>query len=192
MFRPAVWEVDEMKDQHRTKEQLMSELVEMRQRVAELEAVDTERLSAEQAGKRAEEALREAEKDLRLFKTIVESSQEAIAISDPDGGLVYVNPAHEKLFGRSLEEAQQINYRDYYPPESVEILNREVAPALARGESWEGVLDVFDARGRRFPLWERADTVRDAGARCSLALVSCTTSASRCEQRRRCEKLTTS
>jgi hypothetical protein len=37
-----------------------------------------------------------------------------------------------------------------------------VAPALARGESWKGVLEVFDTNGRRFPLWERADTLRNA------------------------------
>jgi PAS domain S-box-containing protein len=93
-----------------------------------------------------------AEEDLRLFKAIVENSSEAIAISDPEGILVYINEAHEKLFGRSLEEATQANYRDFYPPDSVEILNQEVAPALARGDSWEGELDVYDAAGRRFPL----------------------------------------
>lgn len=104
----------------------------------------------------------QAEDALHLFKTIIESSNEAIAISDPNGQIVYINPAHEKLFGRSLEEAKQVNYRDYYPDESIDVLNREVAPALERGEGWEGVLDVFDTDGRRFPLWERADTVRDA------------------------------
>ncbi|MFQ5811919.1 MAG: PAS domain S-box protein, partial [Anaerolineae bacterium] len=43
-----------MKDEDKTKEQLINELVELRQRVAELEAADTGRLSAEQAGKRAQ------------------------------------------------------------------------------------------------------------------------------------------
>jgi PAS domain S-box-containing protein len=100
------------------------------------------------------------QKELRLFKAIVESSSEAIAVSDPAGELVYINRAHENLFGRSLHEARRMNYRDYYPPESVKILEEEVAPALARGESWEGELDVYDAAGRRFALWERADTVR--------------------------------
>jgi len=61
-----------------------------------------------------------------------------------------------------LAAAQQHNYRDYYPPESIEILNNEVAPALERGESWEGELDVFDAAGRKFTLWERADSILDA------------------------------
>lgn len=101
------------------------------------------------------------EEELRLFQTIVESSSEAIAIASPKGIFRYINPAHEKLFGRTLEEAQRLNFRDYYPPESVEILETEVMPALRRGESWEGILDVFDASGRRFPLWERADSVKD-------------------------------
>jgi len=102
------------------------------------------------------------EDELRLFKAIIDSSNEAIAISDPSGKLVYVNPAHERLFGRSLEEAQELNYREYYPPECVRVLDESVVPALARGESWEGVLDVLDADGRRFSLWQRAYTVRDA------------------------------
>lgn len=99
--------------------------------------------------------------ELKLFKAIVEASSEAIAISDPGGQLVYVNPAHEKLFDRSLDEAQKMNYRDYYPRESVERLDREVAPALERGESWEGVLQARDRNNRCFPLWERADALRD-------------------------------
>ncbi len=161
-----------MKDEDKTKEQRINELAELRQRIAELEASETERKQAaaiairnarmyEQAQQEVAERKR-VEETLRLFKAIVEASQEAIAISDPDGQLLYINPAHEKLFGRSLEEARQLNYRDYYPSESVEILNRDAAPALDRGESWEGELDVFDANGRRFPLWERADSVRDA------------------------------
>jgi PAS domain S-box-containing protein len=104
----------------------------------------------------------EVQAELHLFRTIMEQSQEAVAVSDSSGRLLYINPAHERLFGRSLEEARQTNYRDYYPPESVMILNEEVAPVLAQGGSWEGELDVFDADGRHFPLWERAGSVRDA------------------------------
>jgi PAS domain-containing protein len=71
---------------------------ELEQRVKELEK---------------EGVLREqAEGELILFKAIVESSSEAITISDPSGQLIYINPAHEKLFGRSPEEARRINYRD--------------------------------------------------------------------------------
>ena len=36
-----------------------------------------------------------------------------------------------------------------------------MAPTLERGDAWDGVIDVYDANNRRFPLWERADTIRD-------------------------------
>ena len=101
------------------------------------------------------------ETELRLFKAIVETSNEAIAVSDPDGALVYINPAHERLFGHPFDEAVGLNYRDYYPPESIETLDAAVAPALAARGTWEGVLDAFHADGRRFPLWERADILMD-------------------------------
>jgi PAS domain S-box-containing protein len=119
----------------------------------------------EQRVKELEDALtlcKRLNEEVLFFKAIVDCSSEAIAVRDSTERLIYINPAHEKLFGRSLDEARNLNYRDYYPPESVEVLNREVAPALERGESWEGVLDAFDANGRRFPLWERADTIRNA------------------------------
>ncbi len=105
---------------------------------------------------------KKTEAEVQLFKIIAESSDESVAISDSQGRLIYINPAHEKLFGRSLEEALSCNYRDYYPPESLEILNSQVVPALMRGESWEGILDVHDKSGRRFPLWERAGSILDA------------------------------
>jgi diguanylate cyclase (GGDEF)-like protein/PAS domain S-box-containing protein len=101
------------------------------------------------------------EEEFRIFKTLVETSKESIAISDPAGQLIYINPAHQKLFGRSLEEAQKSNYRDFYPPESVHIIDCEVSPALARCESWVGEMDAFDADGRRFPLWEHAGSICD-------------------------------
>ncbi|NCA90872.1 MAG: PAS domain S-box protein, partial [Gammaproteobacteria bacterium] len=111
-------------------------------RTAELEAEIAER--------------RRLEEELRLFQAIIEAADEAIAISRPDGQLHYINPAHEQLFGFSLAEARARNYRDYYPPASLAILEGEVVPRLARGESWEGELEVQDRGGRRFPLWQRA------------------------------------
>jgi PAS domain S-box-containing protein len=99
---------------------------------------------------------------LRLFKTVMDTSQEAIAISDASGQLVYINPAHQQLFGRRLEETRGGHYRDFYPEESREVLDQQVGPALARHEGWEGELEADNAAGERFPLWERADSIHDA------------------------------
>ncbi len=96
---------------------------------------------------RIDKRMRESQAELQLFKALAEASQEAIAISLPDGRLAYVNPAHERLFGRSLEEARASSWRDHYSPESIEIHDHKVAPLLSRGGSWEGELE---ARGAIF------------------------------------------
>jgi PAS domain S-box-containing protein len=99
---------------------------------------------------------------LRLFRQIIDSTRQAVAVHDREGRLVYINPAHERLFGRFLHEAARMNDLDTYTLDSNKILSRKVLPQLARGEGWEGQLDAFDADGRKFPLWVRADTICDA------------------------------
>jgi len=105
---------------------------------------------------------KKAQGHLRLFKSIIESSEEAIAVNNAQGQLIYINPAYEKLFGRTLKEAKQLSLTEHYPPNSLKILQQEVKPALASGSSWEGELEVFYKEGSKFPIWQRVDAVRDA------------------------------
>jgi diguanylate cyclase (GGDEF)-like protein/PAS domain S-box-containing protein len=83
-----------MKDKHKTKEQLIQELAELRQRVAELEAADAER-------QLAEEALRGSE---ARYRAIVEDQTELICRFLPDGTLTFVNEAYCHYFGKKHEE----------------------------------------------------------------------------------------
>jgi PAS domain S-box-containing protein len=106
-------------------------------------------------------ARKQALDDLTLFKTIFDRSSEACAISNPDGQLVYINKAHEDLFGRPLAHAQKLLFSDFYPPESQETLQREVPAAIARGKNWEGELEALSSDGRRFPIWIRSDAIFD-------------------------------
>jgi len=96
-----------------------------------------------------------------LFKDIVVASNEAIAVSEPGGRLIYVNPAHEKLFGRSLAVARSLNYRDYYSEKSVEKHHQEILPAVKRGEIWEGLIEVLDSKGHHVSLWQRTYATYD-------------------------------
>jgi diguanylate cyclase (GGDEF)-like protein/PAS domain S-box-containing protein len=82
-----------MEDQHKTKELLINELAEMRQRIAELEASEAER-------KRAEEALRESEEK---FRTLAEQSPNMIFINKK-GRVVYANARSEEVMGYTKEE----------------------------------------------------------------------------------------
>jgi PAS domain S-box-containing protein len=160
-----------MTDLDKSKEQLIEELNELRRRVAEQAKLldERERKAPASDGMLSDTPLTRSVDNTDIFKAVVDASNEAIAVADPGGNLLYVNQAHERLFGKTLEEARHLNYRDYYPPESVRILNDEVAPALERGESWEGELDVYGAGGRLIRLWERADTVRDENGRMRFA-----------------------
>ena len=73
-----------MKDKDTTKEQLTKELAELHQRVAELEAAETER-------KRAEGDLRESEE---RYRGIFGMAPTSIILIDKDGQMIDVNPYH--------------------------------------------------------------------------------------------------
>ncbi len=93
-----------MKNGNKTREQLINEFAEMRQRVTELEVLESER-------KRAEGALRENEGCLRdLFETMAEG----VVLIAPDGRIVKANRAAECILGIRRSE---IEGRDYVGPE---------------------------------------------------------------------------
>ncbi len=105
---------------------------------------------------------KKAQGHLRLFKSIIESSEEAIVVSNPDNQLVYINPAYEKLVNRTFKEAKQYNLFDFYPRPSIDLWEREITIAVAGGRSWEGEMEVLDKGGASLPIWQRVDAVRDA------------------------------
>jgi len=89
-----------MEDKDKTKEELITELAEMRRRVAELEVPEAER-------KRAEEALWESEERLRrLFDTM----SEGVVLIAPDGQITQANPAAERILGLQRSEIESRNY----------------------------------------------------------------------------------
>ena len=77
-----------MKDQDKTKEQFINELSEMRQRVAELQAANTER-------QRAEEALRESEE---LLRATLESTADGILVVGEGGKMVHANTRFAEMW----------------------------------------------------------------------------------------------
>ncbi len=109
-----------------------------------------------------------AEDDLSMFRSVVEASHEAVAVFAPDGRPIYANSAFERLFALDQPlpgDQQDFTYRELYLPEAQLVIDQEIAPALQRGESWEGVLAAKDRRGRYFPLWQRAGMVRRPNGR---------------------------
>ena len=52
-------------------------------------------------------------KDLELFKAVADFSNEAVAIWEPNGRMIYVNPAYGKLYGIPREEALTLQYGSF-------------------------------------------------------------------------------
>ncbi|MGA1867676.1 MAG: PAS domain S-box protein [bacterium] len=103
--------------------------------------------------------LTEANEELLRIKKAVESSSDAIGISDPNGKHLYQNQAFTELFGYSLEEfdtehGSSIIYDDTGTA-------REIFTTIMSGGSWSGELEMVAKDGRRIPVLLRANAVKD-------------------------------
>jgi len=93
-----------LKDDAKTKKQLINELRELRQRVAELATSEAKR-------NQAEEALRESEE---RYRTLFEDSRDAVYITTREGKLINANQSALDLFGYSREELTSVNALQLY------------------------------------------------------------------------------
>ena len=111
-----------LSDEAKTKEQLINELVVLRQRVAELGTLESER-------KLAEEALRESES---RFSGIAENALEWIWEVDINGEYTYASPVCEKILGYKPEELLGKHFYDLFLPEEREQLKKAALNTFAK------------------------------------------------------------
>jgi PAS domain S-box-containing protein len=117
-----------MEDQDKTKEQLIDELVELRQYIAKLEASEAKR-------KRAEEALRR-ERD--FAEGLIETAQVIVLVLNTEGRIIRFNPHMEEISGYSLEEVQGKDWFTTFLPKRDhkcirELFSRAVSDIQTRG-----------------------------------------------------------
>jgi PAS domain S-box-containing protein len=125
-----------MKGANRTKKQLLAEVAELRQRVADLEA-------AEDPHTQAEEALRESEE---RFRTLSEAIFDGVLIHE-DFRIVEASQTLVDMFGYEVSEAIGRSVLDFVTPESVQLIKE----AIRRG--YEKPYEVVAVRkdGSTFP-----------------------------------------
>jgi PAS domain S-box-containing protein len=90
-----------MRDENKTKKQLIKELKEERLRVAQLEASEKKRNKAEEA--------------LRLMKFSVDSTADAVYLMGQDARFIYVNDASCNALGYSRKELLKMSVHDIDP-----------------------------------------------------------------------------
>ena len=127
-----------MKDERKTKAQLIDELKELRQRVAELEAMEDQPL-------RSEPALHEGEERYRLM---AENATDVIWAMDLNLRFTYTSPSARRLRGYDADDEKALSLKEVLTPASFEI----AAKALEDGLANEQISDIDPSRSRTLEL----------------------------------------
>jgi PAS domain S-box-containing protein len=153
-----------MRDEEQTREQLLLEIATLRQRVAELEVLETEH-------KWTEKALRESEGTSRA---LLNAPNDSALLLEPDGTIVGLNETAARQLGKSIDGLVGTCVFDLFPPDIAEHrkaqndkaarLGAPVRYEDQRAGTWfdNRVYPVFDAQGEvvRLAIFARDITER--------------------------------
>jgi PAS domain S-box-containing protein len=144
-----------MKDEKRTKTQLIGELMELRRRVAGVEKLAAERTRIAAALEKREE----------FTATLLDNAPNPILVLSPDTSIRYVNPAMEKLTGFS--KAELVGTKPPYPWWTAETLaktQKDFEEALVKGKGAYKLEELFQTKaGERFWVELSSTLVRRDG-----------------------------
>ena len=160
-----------MKDEDKTKKQLINELTELRQRIAELQASEAER-------KRAEAALRESE---QRYRQIFGGIGDAVMVYSSQGRFLDCNGATLQRLGYSREELRRLRAADIIHPDF------HLAMKDNQKRIWAGEATVVESAhrckdGRVIPVEVNARRIEYRGEAAILAVVRDITERKRTEE----------
>jgi PAS domain S-box-containing protein len=140
----------------------------VRERTAALTEAN-ERLQAEVKQRR------QAEEQLAIFRRFVESAAQGFGMADVEGRIIYVNPYLARLFGAE-RPADVIGKQvaSFYPAGYLERREREIIPALRRGEPWQREQLMLFADGTLHPTIHSVFPVSDGNGELLYAAVAIT------------------
>ena len=132
-----------MKDEEKSKKQLVSELTALRRRVAALgKTLELKSIHAKE----------ESESRENKYRIILESIEEAYFELDLAGNFTFFNKSASQMLGYTPDELMSMNYRDYVPPDTTNRLFKIFNKIYRTGKPAE----IFDYQiirkdgGRRF------------------------------------------
>jgi PAS domain S-box-containing protein len=159
-----------MKGENRTKDQLMNELLELRHRVAELEAADAERVRAEEV---LRERIRQLESRECFISSILDSIPTSLVVIDRDLRIVSANRNFLAKTQREEQETLGRKIEEVFPQELVEYtrLNQKAQEVFRTGQPVEGGKAAYRALGvptciyyyRLIPLYPSPDRAGGGG-----------------------------
>ena len=114
-----------MKEEKKTRNQLIRELVDLRQRITEMEKSETER-------KLSEEALRESEEK---YRSLVESTDDSIYLVDRNYRYLFINKKHISRMAFSCNEYLYKAYSEFHSPDETKWFIEKANKVFNTGES---------------------------------------------------------
>lgn len=144
-----------MEDEDKTREQLIKEVAELRQRIDDL------RLSER----------KKAEEELLSLKKAVETMQIGVTLADTEGNILYANPAEARMHGYEVEELIGRNVRIYAPSERWNKIALKDMKEIEKTVKRESV-NIRKDRSR-FPVQLLSDAVTDASGHIIGIVTSC-------------------
>jgi PAS domain S-box-containing protein len=134
-----------MSKKEKTKQELIKELNELCQRIAELEKSEIER--------------KKAEENLRLFSQAIDNSVDGVATGNLKGRITYVNQAFVRMFGYSKEELIGKGIPFIYPKDQLPKLEKAFKATMQGG--WIGELVGKRKNGELFPIALSSSLIKD-------------------------------
>jgi PAS domain S-box-containing protein len=95
----------------------------------------------------AESAISAKNAELMRFKSLVETSDDFIAMARPDGSVMYVNPAGRRLVGLEGRDVTRMTIADFLTEEGLAASVGVEQPAVAERGVWSGQSTLRDHRG---------------------------------------------
>lgn len=135
-----------MKDEDKTKLQLIGELEELRRQIAELES--------------SERDCKKAKEEIRRLNSAVGQSIDGIAIGTVEPELTYVNDAFARMHGYSSREMVGLKVRHLHNVEQIESFKKAIHQIKTEG-SWMGEIDHIRKDGTPFPTYMSVTLLKD-------------------------------
>ena len=112
--------------------------------------------------------------ELLRFQALVEASSDLIAIADPSGRLLYLNPGGRQMVGLEPHaDVTTMRIPDLLPPEAHEFWRTVRHPAILRDGHWQGETRLRPVDGRPdVPVAASSFVIRDPDAGTPFAMAS--------------------
>ena len=150
-----------MNDGDKTKEQLIHEVLELSQRIADMESSEIKR-------KRVQEALKESEKK---YATIIEKSNDGIVILQ-DGAFKYINPKMVEIAHFDVKDLLGKSFIDFVAPNFKDLVLRRYQKRIS-GESVpeKYEIEIITREGRTIPVEISPSLIEYDGKPADMAII---------------------